>query len=308
MQNERRPKAERVTEGCFASVVRAFMASPQFAKYSDSTRELWGRYLIFATRPDCLGTLSVSTIRPALVQAYMDGLTGSPGKQSATLAALKVVEKWAIVRDVLPRPITTGVEVEESDGGHTPWADEHVSLVERFGRQDFARMVTLAANTGQRRSDLIRMGWSDIELYKGVRGINVKQKKTGREVWVPITDHLGAAMASWEKQPGPFLRKMDGNLWTCDQITAAWIRHRESNSDLAPLSAAGLVIHGLRGHACVRLLRHGANTRQIADMVGMSEPMVKNYTRFSDQRDNALAAVFLLQSDNRANNLRQTAG
>src|SRR5688572_11506599 len=119
MHDEHRAKAERVTEGCFASVVRAFMASLQFGKYSDSTRELWGRYLVFATRPDCLGTLSVSTIRPALVQAYMDGLAGSPGKQSATLAALKVVEKWAIVRDILPRHITTGVEVEESDGGHT---------------------------------------------------------------------------------------------------------------------------------------------------------------------------------------------
>ncbi len=69
---------------------------------------------------------------------------------------------------------------------------------------------------------------------------------------------------------------------------------REANADLAPLSVAGLVIHGLRAHACVRLLRHGANTRQIADMVGMSEPMVKNYTRFSDQKDNALAAVHLL--------------
>ena len=54
------------------------------------------------------------------------------------------------------------------------------------------------------------------------------------------------------------------------------------------------MLHGLRGHACVRLLRHGANTRQISDWVGMSEGMVKNYTKFSDQKDNAIAAVFLL--------------
>src|SRR5262249_9633249 len=53
----------------------------------------------------------------------------------------------------------------------------------------------------------------------------------------------------------------------------------------------GCVLHGLRGTACVRLLRAGANTRQIADMVGMSEPTVKRYTRFSEQRKNAPAPV-----------------
>jgi len=303
---------KRIRDGCFASVVRDFMspANPKWAKYADASRDLWGRELVRATRPDCLGDVSIATIRPALVQAYLDGIADRPGKQAATLSALKLVERWAIVRDFLPRPITTGVEIGESDGGHVPWSDEHVSLVERFGRSDFARMVTLGANTGQRRSDLIRIGWSDIETFDGLRGINVTQKKTGRKVWVPITSHLAAAMETWPKQPGPFLKKLDGHPWTNDQITAAWIRHRDSNQDLEPLKREGLVIHGLRAHACVRLLRAGANTRQIADMVGMSEPMVKNYTRFSDQRENATAALYHLERNRKqsSDKLRSMAG
>lgn len=313
LHDEPRPKAERVTDGCFAAVVRAFMASPKFSGdgYADATRELWGRYLTFASRPDCLGAVSIQSIRPALVQAYIDGLAGSPGVQAATMSALKQLEKWAIVRDILPRPITTGVETEESDGGHTPWADQHVIAVEKFGRADFSRLATLGANTGQRRSDLIRLGWTDIETYNGQRGLKVIQKKTGREVWVPITSYLEEVMAKWEKKPGPFLTKMDGHPWTCDQITAAWVRHRDGNPDLEELKRAGLVIHGLRGHACVRLLRAGANTRQIADMVGMSEPMVKNYTRFSDQRENATAALYHLERTARErpfDKSRKTAG
>jgi hypothetical protein len=54
------------------------------------------------------------------------------------------------------------------------------------------------------------------------------------------------------------------------------------------------VLHGLRATACVRLLRAGANTRQIADMVGMSEPIVGRYCRFSVQKENASAAVLHL--------------
>lgn len=297
-----------VIEDCFAALVRAYMASPKFATYADETRDLWGRYLNLAAHPERLGAVSLQTIRPALVQAYIDGMTGKPGKQVASLAAIKQLESWAIVRDLLGRSITTGVETEDSNGGHTPWSDIHVELVERHGRQDFARLVVLGANTGQRGSDLIRMGWSDIETYQGVQGINVKQKKTSREIWIPITKHLATAMETWEKMPGPFLRKMDGGLWTREQLTAAWVRHRDSNRELDALKTEGLVIHGLRGHACVRLLRAGANTRQISEWVGMSEPMVKNYTRFSDQKDNALATVHLLDGtvvEHSSNKLRK---
>jgi predicted transcriptional regulator len=50
----------------------------------------------------------------------------------------------------------------------------------------------------------------------------------------------------------------------------------------------------MRATAVVRLRRASASTGEIADMVGMSEPMVNRYCRFSVQRDNALAAVHFL--------------
>jgi hypothetical protein len=44
----------------------------------------------------------------------------------------------------------------------------------------------------------------------------------------------------------------------------------------------------------VRLRRAGATVPQISDMVGMSEQMVKRYCRFADQKQNAIAAVHIL--------------
>lgn len=294
-------KPARVTEDKFASVVRAYLRSAKFDSYAQETRALWGRELNFMARPDCLGDLMIAEIRPALVQAYFDGLSGFPGKQQAALAALKRLEKWAVVRDILPRQITLGVEVEEMDGGHIPWTDEQVALAEKYARPDIARAITLGANTGQRVSDLVRMGPTDIEIYNGVEGIKVIQQKTKREVWIPIISTLAAAMASWERRPGPFLRRIGGTVWDRRALSSAWAYERDTNPELEPLRAIGpnkerpAVLHGLRGHACVRLLRAGANTRQISDIVGMSEEMVKNYTRFSDQRDNALAAVYHME-------------
>ena len=290
-----------VTEDSFAALVRSYLGSPKFATYSDNTKRRWGFELSFASRPDCLGAILLQEIRPSLVQAFFDGLTDRPGKQASALAAFKELEKWAIVRDILPRQITLGVTIEESDGGHIPWSAEQVALAEQHARPDLARAVTLGANTGQRGSDLVRMGWTDIEPFGGIDGIALVQVKTRREVWVPITSPLAAAMAKWERRPGPFLTRLDGRPWTRDAISDAWSYERDHNPALAPLRAIGpdkdrpAVLHGLRGHACVVLLRAGANTRQIADCVGMSEPIVAKYTRHSIQRENASAAVYHLE-------------
>ena len=283
----------RVSENTFYALVRIFKESPKFKSLAPASQDLLGRELDYACRPGCLGAISLDVIRPALVQDYLDGWDDKPGKQAAALSAFKMLEKWAVVRDLLPRQITLGVETGKPQGGHTPWTDAQVEIGIAHARHGFDRVIILGAHTGQRRSDLIRMGPTDLEIFDGREGIRVVQKKTGREVWVPILSTLAAAMATWERRPGPFLVRPDGRPWIAGDLTATWTRERDSNPELAPL--AGLVLHGLRGHACVRLYRAGATTRQVADMVGMSEGMVARYTKKSVQRENASAAVLHLE-------------
>jgi integrase len=208
-----RTKAVRVTENSFYALVRAFKESAKFKGLAKASQDLWGRELDFACRPNCLGAVPLDIIRPALIQGYLDGWDDRPGKQAAALAAFKALERWAVVRDLLPRSITLGVETGKPEGGHVPWTDAQVTLAEKHVRPDLARAITLGANTGQRISDLVRMGPTDIETYRGIDGINVRQKKTGRKVWVPILAPLATAMKTWERRPGPFLLRMDGKPW-----------------------------------------------------------------------------------------------
>ena len=303
----------KIVDDCFAALVRLFLQSPQFAGYSPATRDLWGRELGFASRPDTLGPISLTEIRPSLVQAYFDGLSGRPAKQAAALCALRQLDRWAVTRDYLPRPITFGIEIETSDGGHVPWTDEQVALAESHARPDLARAITLAAHTGQRGIDLVRLGPTDIETYDGRDGIHLRQIKTCREVWVPISTDLAAAIATWDRAPGPWLRMPDGRPWRRAALTKAWLYERDHNASLEPLrrptggdwaprADQGLVLHGLRGTACVRLRRAGATESQISAMVGLSIEMVTRDCRLSSQRDNAMAAVVHLERNRREQN------
>lgn len=270
----------------------------------------YGYLLRLAERPETLGGLSIDVVRPALVQAFLDGFFDRPAQQKCAQTALKAVEKWALVRDLLPYPITTGTEAPGSTGGYEPWTEEQVALAERCARPHLARIITLAANTGQRGSDLVKMRWSDIEEVDGRPGINVTQRKTGLVIWVPFTQELIVAISTWERRPTFIALKEDGLPFTRQQLSDQWLRERDTRPALALLKEAGLVLHGLRAFAVVRLRRAGANTGQIADMVGMSEVMVKRYSRFSRQRENALAAVHYLDKNKpeRPKNDRSTTG
>ena len=289
-----RPRVERIKGSSFAAVIRAYLVSPKFETLAPRSKINYRYLLSLAERPDTLGSLPVDVIRPALVQAFLDGLADRPAQQKAAQVALKAVERWALVRELLPYPITIGTEAKGSTGGYEPWTDEQVILAELYCRPHLARVITLASNTGQRGSDLVKMRWSDLETYEGRPGINVTQKKTGLQIWVPFTEQLSAAIETWERRPTFLLLKEDGLPFSREQLSNQWLRERDTRPDLAPLKAAGLVIHGLRATAVVRLRRAGATTGQIAAMVGMSEPMVNRYCRFSVQRDNALAAVHYL--------------
>lgn len=298
----RRYGAHRVEPRSFASVIRAYLASEKFRRLAPATQASYLQHLSLAEMPEHLGALPVGVIRPAEVQKFLDKLADRPGAQMVMRSCLKCVEAFALPRDLLPFPITTGTEVVGSDGGHEPWTDEQVALVEKCARPEVARAVTLGANTGQRGSDLIKMRWSDVAEVDGRRGIHVIQKKTGLQLWIPFTAALEYAIDTWERRPGFILLNSKAMPYrTQKHLRMAWFREINANETLAP--CRDLVLHGLRATAVVRLRRAGATTPQIVDMVGLSAPMVERYSRFADQKQSALAAVVLL--DRKANRTGQ---
>ena len=96
--------------------------------------------------------------------------------------------------------------------------------------------------TGQRGSDVVRLGFTDID--EG--GFALRQRKTGREVWCPIVPELAAEMATWEKRPGPFLIQANGKPYSRNLFWQHFDDAREHIPELA-----GVTLHGLRCTAAI---------------------------------------------------------
>src|SRR5262249_34399190 len=120
------------------------------------------------------------------------------------------------------------------------------------------------------------------------------QIKTGARPWCPIFPELAAEMASWPKEPGPFVRNKLGGKCSRESFTKLY---EETRTELAAKGITvleGTTLHGLRGTAVIRLKREGFDVATIADIVGMSIAMVQRYTRFEDKRATGKAVLAVL--------------
>ncbi|WP_342152900.1 tyrosine-type recombinase/integrase [Methylorubrum sp. SB2] len=226
--------------------------------------------------------LSFPTLRASMIRGVVDGLAERPGAANNFLGAMRAVSTWALVRDHLTASITDGIEPYAATSGHKPWTDAQNAAAHEHLTGHVRRGVMLMIYTGQRGSDVVRLGWTDIDE----NGFRLAQQKTGREVWCPIVAELATEMSGWEKAPGPFVRQASGRPFTRKLFS----KHFDTQREAIP-ALKDVILHGLRATAVVRLRRAGLSTAQIQDVIGMSMAMIERYARFADRKTSGQAAI-----------------
>lgn len=268
-------------------LIDAYVTSPAFLDpetLTEGTRVLYRRMLQIARK--AWGELPAAMLRPVHVQAVMDGFAASKGKANTFLGTMRALSGWARARGHLDSSLTEGVKPYPVAGGHKPWTTAQITSALAELNGTVRRGVVLYLYTGQRGSDVVRLGWTDVD--EG--GFTIRQRKTGREVWCPIVPELAAEMADWERRPGPFLLQPNGKPYSRKRFS---IHFAEAREDIPAL--AGVTLHGLRCTAVVRLRRLGLSVGQIGDISGMSLAMIERYCRFADKKASGKAALLTLR-------------
>lgn len=267
-----------------SDVIDKFLTSDAFLKkIGDGTRVIYRRELKVARAG--FGDRPSSDMRPNLIREVMEGLSDRPGAANNFLGTMRALSTWGIARDHFIQPLTTGVPPYAKTGGHKPWTTKQLAAAEAKLAGMVRRGFFLARYTGQRGSDVVRLG----ETFIDEGGFRIEQKKTGREIWCPIDDALAAEMKTWGRTAGPYLRHARGN-YTRKRLDVHFAEQRDKIPELA-----GVTLHGLRGTRVIELRRLGLTTAQIQDQVGMSLAMIERYCRFADKKASGKASVVSLR-------------
>jgi integrase len=145
--------------------------------------------------------------------------------------------------------------------------------------------MMLALYTGQRRSDLVRMCWSDINEESGL--LYVKQRKTGVELWIPIHPKLRRHLDGMQKRKSVrtvfaqnhILTNHYGMPWVPESLRAAFKRH------CAKIGLTGKQLHGVRKTTASILGELGCTALQIMAITGhQSLKEVQRYTVGAEKR------------------------
>lgn len=267
----------------FSDVCDAYEVSPQFTRLGHGTKLQYRRGLKIARK--AWGSLPAEGVGPPAVMELIDGLGHIPGTANTVLGVLRALSSWGVVRKKFPSPITTGVKPYAKSGGHKPWTDAQIAAAEKHLIGPVRRAFFLARYTGQRGSDVVRLG----ETFLDEGGFRLRQQKTGVEVWCPIDEALADEMAKWDRKPGPYVHHATGRPFTRRVLD----KHFSEQRDKIP-TLAGCTLHGLRGTRVVELRRAGLTSTQIQDQVGMSLAMIERYCRFADKKANGKASVVSL--------------
>jgi integrase/predicted DNA-binding transcriptional regulator AlpA len=276
------------------ALIDAYLKSPEFERLAPKTREAYSSRL--AKIGKVWGERLAEEIRPADVLKLRDDLAGDHSAPNETVASLSAMFSWSIPREWRDTNPCKGVPRVAKGDAFAPWPDDKIELLKAYAPRPIYWAAMVALYTGQRRGDVLRMMWSDID-QQGL--ILVRQGKTGKRLWVPLHSRLREILAEIPRNSTNILTSGLGKPWKEFGFSTAWQRTL-GQEDLAAIREAGLVFHGLRKSAAVKLAEAGCTDAEIAAITGQTRQMVEHYTKGVDQKRLAVEAMRKWESRGRS--------
>jgi integrase len=283
-------KEDRVEPGTIDAVIVNFYRSTDFLKLKYTTQRV--RKNILEKFRVLHGKKRVALLTAAHLKAIIGDMADRPAAANNLLKVLRVLLRHTVDMGLLrDNPARNVRKFAVNSEGYHSWTEGEVSAFEaRHLRGSKAHLaLSLMLYTGQRRSDIVRMGWQHISGDM----LSVVQDKTGEYLKIPFHPKLAAAIANMPRGNMTFLLTEAGAPFSAAGF-GNWFRDRCNEAGLKHCSA-----HGLRKACATRLANAGCTTEQIKSITGhktLSE--VARYTKAADQERNAKQAlVNLLRSE-----------
>ena len=273
------PEAAVMTVG---AIVTRYKAAPDgFAGLAGSTQAQWTRWLDRIR--DEFGDLPASALkargaRRAFID-WRDRWAATPRTADYGMQVLKRVLAFAVERELADVNPAEGIKgLYTSDR-----ADEIVEPGELIAILEhctpaLAAAIRLAAATGLRRGDLVRVRWGDVSEFS-IELATRKGRRSRRRVIVPLLADARAAVVQLRrvrdtaKRPSVFLlTTATGRPWSEHWLTESWIEAARS-------AGVDKHLHDLRGTAATAFILGGLTDEQTAEILGWDPGRVTRIRR-----------------------------
>jgi integrase len=268
----------RYGQNTIARLILDYYAAIEFRRTRPSTQTVTRNILDRFARQH--GHRLVRQMRRKHIERIIGSMEHTPAAANNLLKKIRALMNFALTTEEIAINPTWGIK-KFKEGTHHTWTEAELAQFEQawpLGTKE-RTAYALALYTGQRRGDLARMVWPNVDVSRG--SIMVLQEKTGVELEIPIHPLLQAALDAFPMRDVSILRTSSASL---------------GNLMAAAIDTAGLpnrcVLHGLRKAAARRLAEAGATPHQIAAVTGhRSLEEIERYTKMAAQRGLAAAAI-----------------
>lgn len=292
----------------FASVRMSYKTGP-FLEIADSTRRVWKPWLDEIGRsfdPLLLRTFQhPEKIRP-LIREWRNRFASKPRAADTGLQVLSVVIAHGIdpMGVIGVNPCDGLKRLYKSDRSDIIWLPEEIAALAKVAPAEVMHAINLAATTGLRQGDLLRLTWNcvkDDHIHLPATG------KTGQEAVIPLYAELRAVLKTIPKRSPTVLTNSNGAPWGDDTGSDKGKHFRKALTrakkrlpeELAALRKKHF--HDLRGTAATRFYLAGLDVRVIKEIMAWDEGTVDKIIRkYVGRRAATMAVIRQLNANNRA--------
>jgi integrase len=293
-EGEKPASVKAPAPGSISALVEAYYRSADFRQLRDSTKTTY-RGIIERFRAEH-GDKPVRLLGADHIRRILEKKLDTPAAANRLLKLLHLLMRKAIEDGMRTDDPTLAVrKIKQSSEGFATWTDAEITGYEAqhpIGSRERLAFALLLY-TGARRSDVVKLGWQNVQRRQDGDWLVFRQQKTKGEVSIPIylLPDFMAVLAATPKTNLTFLINRFGSPFTAAGF-GNWFRETCDETGVP----AGRSAHGLRKACARRLAEAGCTPHQIAAITGhTSLSEVERYTRAANREAMANSAISLLR-------------
>jgi integrase len=164
--------------------------------------------------------------------------------------------RWAITEGLIENnPVQGTARVGEGSRERVLTADELRRVWLACGNDDFGRIVRLLMLTGQRRNEIAKLQWNEIDLTGAALTLSAQRTKNGRQHTLPLSQQALALLNAIPRREGAVFHNVNWfvvkSRLDAQAKIAPWTLH-----DLRRSCATGMAELGVQPHIIESVLNH----------------------------------------------------